>query len=232
MKSSSEQLESRGYVSKKQENPFLNEDIDSLISLLNNPIPMNRTLAAQAIAMGKNVNAIPYLYKALQKETKLYSKLAINDALISFGEAAVEEGIKLLGTTGNHYKSVPKELFKKVNYPLPRDIIVRVLMRIGPDAIPQLVAFLKRGEEKQIAEAIDAIGYITYYNEGCNVYNNLIECFNRYSDNELILWKIYRALSACPQGKNFLEKQLIKETNERLKDEIKRSLLRMKVYNK
>jgi HEAT repeat protein len=232
MKSSSEQLESRGYVSKKQENPFLNEDIDSLISLLNNPIPMNRTLAAQAIAMGKNVNAIPYLYKALQKETKLYSKLAINDALISFGEAAVEEGIKLLGTTGNHYKSVPKELFKKVNYPLPRDIIVRVLMRIGPDAMPQLVAFLKRGKEKQIAEAIDAIGYITYYNEGCNVYNDLIECFNKYSDNELILWKIYRALSACPQGRNFLEKQLTKETNERLKDEIKRSLLRMKVYNK
>ncbi|MDR0419206.1 MAG: hypothetical protein LBH34_03220 [Prevotellaceae bacterium] len=200
--------------------------------MLDNPIPVNRTFAAQAIAVSKNVSAIPYLYKALQKETKLYSKLAISDTLISFGEAAVGKGIKLLGTTGNHYKNVPKELFKKVNYPLPRDIIARVLMRMGPDAIPQLTTFLKSGKEKQIAEAIDVIGYIAYYNEECNVYNDLMECFNKYSDNKLILWKIYRALSACPQGRTFLEEQLIREKDEQLKDEIKRSLLRMKIYNK
>ena len=61
---------------------------------------------------------------------------------------------------------------------------------------------------------------------------NLINCYKYYSKNELIKWKIIRALSAFPESEKFLtnEYELIK--NNRIKLEIKRSILSLIRYAK
>ncbi|MTI31137.1 hypothetical protein [Xanthovirga aplysinae] len=125
---------------------------------------------------------------------------------------------------GNQHKSVPIKDFKKTSYPLPRDIASRKLANIGPKALPKLISVLEGNNNRQLSEVIDAVGFICFYNYQKEVFQILIECHNRSGKNELIKWKLFRAMSAFPESRQFLLKEKAKIENEGLRREIDRSL--------
>jgi hypothetical protein len=224
MKSKTEQLANRGFVVSGTENEYPETTFDRRVFLLNSELPTDRTIGARLLARNSDLSAIDFLIEALINEKKLYSKIEICNSLVSFGKDAVIPLIGLLGIIGNNqYREIPEAGFKKNNYPLPRDIAGRIIVRIGIKAIPELLKVLGRGDLTKLSEAIDAIGFICFYEHQDNVCRLLIECFNRNLDNNLIQWKIFRALSAFPESEPFL-KEHQQLSNERIRSEIERSL--------
>ena len=224
MKSSEKQLQTRGYFSNKTESEFAKKNFDKLIELLNSKSAVERTVSARLISKTKNPKSIPYLCLSLEKEKKLYTKIEICNSLVSYGKSALPELVKLLGKIGNNqHKHIPKTEFKKNNYPLPRDIVARIIIRIGKVALPLLTENLKSDNTQIISETIDAIGYICFYDRQDEVMFDLTNCYKYYSENELIKWKIIRALSAFPDSEKFLTNEYGLIENNRIKLEIKRS---------
>jgi len=74
-----------------------------------------------------------------------------------------------------------------------------------------------------LSELIDTIGFICFYESQENIFDTLKNCFYRNEQNDLIKWKIVRAMSAFPESDSFLREQL-QLSNESLKLEIERSL--------
>jgi len=224
MKSTEKQLQTRGYFSSRVKSEFAKKTFDELIELLNSKSAVERTVSSRLITKTKNPKSIPLLCLALEKERKLYTKIEICNSLVSFGKSALPELVKLLGKIGNNqHKHIPKIEFKKNSYPLPRDIIARIIIRIGEDALPLLTENLKSNDRIKISETIDAIGYICFYNKQDDIMLNLIDCYKYYSENELIKWKIIQALSAFTESDKFLNKEYELIKNDRLKQEINRS---------
>ena len=224
MKSNTEQLESRGYVAEGMENDYPDTSFEQRIKLLTSKLPTDRTLGARLLSGCPDSSAIDYLIDALKIEKKLYPKIEISNSLVSFGLDAVVSLTALLGKIGvNQHSEVPAEGFKKGSYPLPRDIAGRTLIRIGPVALPHLLEVLDTPDLIQLSEAIDAIGFICFYDYQPNVVGYLEDCFYRNSNHDLIKWKILRALSAFPESELFLKEQL-ELASASLKSEIERSL--------
>ena len=224
MKSTEKQLKNRGYFSSKIESEFAEKTFDELIELLNSESAVERTVSARLIAKTKNPKSIPFLCLVLEKEKKIYTKIEICNSLVSYGKSALPELVKLIGKIGNNqHKHIPKSEFKKNSYPLPRDIVTRIIIRIGKDALPLLKKNLKSNNTIIISETIDAIGYICFYNRQEEMLLNLINCYEDYSRNELIKWKIIRALSAFTESEKFLNKEYGLIKSDRLKQEITRS---------
>jgi hypothetical protein len=225
MKSTIKQLESRGYVGETIEKKYSDLSSEDLIVLLKSNIPVERTVAARLLFMNPEIQVIKSLIEALAREKKLYPKIEICNSLVAFGKKSVKPLISLLGKVGNNqYRKIPDTSFKKKNYPLPRDIVARTLIRIGEPALTDLLTCLKSDDLDMLSEAIDAIGYICYYKYHLYVYSALEERFNKGYLNDLIRWKLYRAMSAFPESSGFLVKQSMINRNERLSIEIDRSL--------
>jgi len=224
MKRKIEQIENRGFIAPEIENKYLDTTFEQRIVLLKSKLPTDRTLGARLLTKNSDLSTIDYLIEALIKEKKLYSKIEICNSLVSFGINAVIPLIGLLGQIGNNqHREVPKIDFKKDNYPLPRDIASRTLIRIGAKAIPDLLKVLDSNNLIKLSEAIDTIGFICFYEPQINVFGFLIKCFDSHVDNNLIKWKIFRAMSAFPESESFLRRQL-QLINEPLQLEIERSL--------
>ena len=224
MKSTEKQLENRGYFSSIIESEFVEKSFDELVELLNSKSAVERTVSARLITKTMNPKSIPLLCLALEKEKKLYTKIEICNSLVSYGKSAIPELVKLLGKIGNNqHKHIPKTEYKKNNYPLPRDIVARTIIRIGKDALPLLTESLKSNDTLKISETIDAIGYICFYDRQEKIMLSLINCYEYNSENELIKWKIIRAMSAFTGSEKFLNKEYGLIENDRLKQEIKRS---------
>ncbi|MCD4770482.1 MAG: hypothetical protein K8R35_09985 [Bacteroidales bacterium] len=225
MISKKEHLINRGYLIEGGESKYLHMLFDEKIKLLQSKIPTERTLGARLVADSKENRTIEYLIKALMLEKKLYSRIEICNSLISFGQLCIKPLIAILGKAGtNQHKSVPEKEFKKDSYPLPRDIAARTLIRIGKNALPELVKVLESGNEKQLSEAIDAIGFICFYDYKSGIYAKLKECYTQNGKNDLIRWKIIRAMSGFSESELFLQEQKRKILNKRLQKEIERSL--------
>lgn len=228
MKSKVEQLENRGFVAAGIENNHLDTTFEQRVGLLKSKLPIDRTLGARLLANHADLSAINCLINALIIEQKLYSKIEICNSLVSYGKDSVIPLIGILGKIGrNQHTGVPDKDFKKDNYPLPRDIVSRTLIRIGSVVLPDLLALLKTNEIVKLSEVIDAIGFICFYDYQTNVYILLQDCFNKNINNDLIKWKLFRAMSAFPESVSFLEGQLnISEPH--LIVEIQRSLTLLK----
>lgn len=224
MKSRIKQIENRGFVAVGIEEKYFDTTFEQRIVLLKSKLSTDRTLGARLLTGNSDLSTIAYLIDALIKEKKLYSKIEICNSLVSFGMDAVIPLIGLLGKIGNNqHKEVPETNFKKNNYPLPRDIAGRTLIRIGVKAIPDLLQVLDCNDSIQLSEAIDTIGFICFYEPQINVFRLLKKCFDSNADNDLIKWKIFRAMSAFPESETFLREQL-QLNNESFKLEIERSL--------
>ena len=190
-------------------------------------------ISARLITKTKNPKSVHLLCLALEKEKKLYTKIEICNSLVSYGKSALPELVKILGKIGNNqHKYIPKTEFKKNSYPLPRDIVARIIIRIGKDALPLLTENLKSNNTQKISETIDAIGYICFYSRHEEIMIDLINCYRYFSEDELIKWKIIRALSAFTESEKFLNYEYAIIKNDRLKQEIRRSrklIKRMKI---
>lgn len=225
MKSKKEQLESRGFIPDQFEADYRHLDFAAIKELLYSPIPCDRTLAARLIKDKAPDASILLLCEAFGNEKKLYTKLEICSSLVHFGDQSIKPLIKLLGKIGNNqHKEVPKTIFKKNSYPLPRDIAARTLIRFGKNALPALLTFIRNADNKALSEAIDAIGFINYYDYSSEVFPVLKTCFLQNTDNELITFKIIRAFSSCPESISFLNEVKGTFQNQRLVNETERSL--------
>jgi len=229
MKSKIEELENRGYIANGIEQNYPDASFEQRKKLLKSKFPCERTLGARLLGNYHDLRAIDCLIDAFIKEKKLYTKIEISNSLVSYGKDAVIPLIQLLGKIGNNqHTSIPETEFKKKSYPLPRDIAARTLIRIGTVVLPDLVNALKSKDESLLSELIDAIGYICFYNPQSNLFGELKDCFYRNEKNELIKWKLFRAMSAFPGGRLFLSGQ--KENSGRLKCEIERSLILLRKH--
>jgi len=225
LKSNLEQLKNRGLIPIDFEKKYLDSTLEQQIIFLQSAIPTERTLGAKLLSNNPHLEVISFLIDALKKETKLYPKIAICESLASFKIKAVPFLINVLGEIGNNqHKFVPTGLFKKDNYPLPRDIVSRILVKIGPQALPSLLNVLDCNHSTKVSEAIDAIGFICYYDYKKHIFEKLKDCYNKHSENEIIKWKIFIAMSSFPESKIFLEEQSQIPTNFVFLTEIQRSL--------
>jgi hypothetical protein len=197
--------EKRGFTTEVENNLLISKSDIELILLLESNNPKVRTSSATILGQRKSKKAIFALCEQLKNEKALYSKIAVSEALGKIGKPAIKELVKYLGEIGNNqHKTLPKKIFNKWSYPLPRDIIARTICKIGNCVLVDLNYVLVNGNKKQIYEAIDAIGYISFYSENKISFEVLEKSIKKYGDDEIIKWKITRALSAFPCRKSEL----------------------------
>ena len=227
MKSTEEQLKARGFVPDEAVLNYQNISDDELINLLNSDQAAERTLGAK-LSMGRSSERLlPLLCELLENEDKLYTKLALSEAIAAYGVLSLKYLLPLLGKIGNnqHKKAALVDLNKKSS-PLPRDLSARIVIRIGESALPFLEEILVTGTYAQKCEAIDAIGHIAFNVNKYQSEESLHVLLGEQINDELIVWKIIRAFQAFPSKK--VEQQLNymieKSENEVLKEEAKRSL--------
>jgi HEAT repeat protein len=225
MKSSENQLIARGMIPKGKELDHISCSFSDQLMLLKSTQAFERSIAARLLGTSGNPDAVAHLCNALVHEKKLYTKIEICNALSLFGLHSIPALIPLLGAIGsNQHKSVPNNKFGKQSYPLPRDIVARVLIRIGVPALPALKKVLINGSERQISEAVDAIGHISYNFNDKSCYQIITDSYLKYKTNKLMVWKIVRAMGAFPNSVGFLNQMLEVEIHPGIKHEIKRSL--------
>lgn len=218
------QKEDRGFVAEGDEINYAKRSNNELIDLLKSQIAIERTIGARLLGCRGN-KSVEYLLMALKTEKKLYPKLEICCSLTRIGEPSIDGLIQLLGVIGNNqHQTSSEEPFLKDSYPLPRDIAARTLIRIGQAALPVLCGVLEEDHPAKISEAIDAIGFICS-GEGADQYLiPLRACYHKFKNNDLLRWKLFRAMSSFPESLTFLEKQLPVENNPAIQQEIKRSI--------
>jgi len=221
---SAKDKDNRGFVSDGDEISYLMKTNDELFGLLKSPIAVERTNGVRVLGLRGHEFA-EFLLTALESEQKLYPRIEICNSLIKIGASSINGLVKRLGEIGKNQHRVPTaEPFKKKSYPLPRDIAARTLIRIGPLALPALCEVLKVDDPSKISEAIDAIGFICYSGGQEEYLKPLMDCYNTFKNNDLLRWKIIRAMSAFSASRIFLEIQLPIELNPAIKQEIERSI--------
>lgn len=200
--------EKRGFTTKQFDNTFNLLSDEELIKLLADNSAQKRTAAANLLNYRKCSSAICPLCDALKMEKALYSKISICNALAGFGTEALPFLIPLLGEIGNNrHENLPVAGFYKKSYPLPRDIVARIIIRIGEPALIFLREVLISGSRKAVLEAVDAVGHISFYSKNELLKNDLVNLYNKNLHDELLLWKILRAF----QGINSVEINTILE---------------------
>lgn len=225
MKSNDQQLANRGFLIARSERDHFDKSFEQQLELLQSQQPVERTLGARLLGLSQNVTSINYLIDALKIENKLYTKIEICNSLSSFGPNAVVPLIRLFGKIGrNQHREISEKDFRKESYPLPRDIVSRIIIRIGSKALPALMPVLEEEDIDILSEAIDAIGFINFYDKRPEVYDHLLNCFHRHSNNNLIKWKIIRAFSGISESGTFLNELLTREKDISMLREIRRSL--------
>jgi hypothetical protein len=227
MKSSIKQLENRGFVSDVVLKKYKNISDEKIIKFLNSPLPSDRTLGAKASILRKSDRILPVLCKTLLTEKKLYTKIALSEAIEKYGIPAMKYLLPLLGKIGkNQHKKIALVDINKKSYPLPRDLAARIIIRIGDSALPFLEEILISGEYIQKLEAIDAIGHISFNFNQYRSEKNLHDLLKQNSDDELIVWKIIRAYQSfiSREVENRLNKIIKENKNEIFVEEAKRSL--------
>lgn len=189
----------RGEIDHEYQLALSNAGNNDLISKLEDPDPQIRTASATLLGERKCHEAIDSLCRRLVKEKALYSKIAISEALGAIGITALAELLKYIGKIGrNQHKELPAELFKKWNYPLPRDIVIRTIIKMESAALPSLCIELMDADAATAAELIDAIGHISFYCNDQSSFNILLQTLHKHTDQQVIIWKILRALQAFP----------------------------------
>lgn len=187
----------RGQISKKDLENYIDFKSQDLIEMLNDIDPQIRTIASTLLGYKKDKLSIEPLCASIKKENALYSRIAMSEALGKMGEEAVPPLIKLLGQIGiNQETELPKKYFNKKSFPLARDMAARTIIKIGIPAAPYLMKVVQEENIYISQQAIDALGGIAAKTDDHEALPLLIECLEKYSDDNLTLWKTIRAISA------------------------------------
>lgn len=237
MKSSREDLKKRGYINETDLQAYVYSSPQDLLKLLKSARAYERTVAVRLLERNtvmskKELSEV--LLLSLTIEKSLYTRLEICNVLAKGDIQTAQMMIAYLGKIGNNqYDCLPDRVSQKMSYPLPRDIIARTLGKMNVDILAVLLDTLGNNEISVIREALDAIGYMCFYNEVSKkeiVREKLIKCCQSYKADEIIRWKIVRALSSFSDkhGVAWLE-MISRSDKERLiRDEAERSLKIMK----
>jgi HEAT repeat protein len=231
MKSTNEQLKNRGFVFDNDILLYKNYKENELLKLLQDKNAYKRTISIKLLSENPKEKYIPLFCEMLKSKEKLYTKLELQNSLKNYGEKAIPYLIPLLGTIGNnqHKKAEIIDINKK-SYPCPRDIVGMILIRIGPKVFPELKTLLADDKNiKQIHEAIDIIGHITWNFKDYSMEKVLLEYYNKHKDNEFITWKIIRAFQSfnSKEVKDILENLIRTDNNKIITEEAKRSINRI-----
>lgn len=233
MKSSKEDLRKRGFAEKADTDKYNTYTKEQLYQLLDSRTAAERTIAVILLRTRCGYNDDEYLKILLQRLTKekaLYTKIEICNTLEAGNEKAALMMCNYLGRIGNNqHKTISDAVSKKKCYPLQRDIIARTLSRMDKSLCPVLLSQLDSGDRTKISELVDAIGYMIFYNKELAKLSNFMkikETFERFGDDELIVWKIALCCSAFPSEES---KALLKHIGENYPDttiqkEVERSL--------
>ncbi len=225
MTTKEELLRNRGWLSKEIPVGYLTISFDQKVALLNAESASKRTLGARLLIANKTSDSVNVLLSALEIEQKLYPKIEICNTLAGLGEISIKPLLTYVAKIGtNQHAIVPQKLFLKDSYPLPRDIVSRTLIRIGGIAIPELLKGLEVANQQALSELIDAIGYINFYAKSTGVFESLNACYFANLNNDLLKWKIIRAMSGVSESRLFLGIQYDELKDDRLKKEIERSV--------
>jgi HEAT repeat protein len=189
----------RGQVPDQLDERFQALTNAELIDLLTDANPGNRTAAARLLGERNVVDAVPFLCSQFQKESALYTRMAISEALAVIGEPSLPGLTALLGKIGqNQHEILPVRGFYKKSYPLPRDLAARTIIRIGQPALPFLEKVVSTGDRDSLLEAVDAIGHIAFYTKDIRSESVLLTAFDRYRSDTIVCWKIVRAFQSFP----------------------------------
>lgn len=232
MKSTDAQLKNRGKITNEDIQQYSNHTKIELLELLRGKEAFKRTIAVKIVSTKYDLNEdlIRLFLHALQHEKKLYTKIALCDALSKGSVRSAKIMIEYLGQIGNNQHTVlPTNGFNKKSYPLPRDIIARTLAHMNANILPVLVDVLKTNNIAAMREVIDAIGVICFYNKvhaTTQIVDALIRCLSTHHNDDLIRWKLVRAFGSF-NDINVIKILMEIEQNDRqliIRNEAKRSL--------
>jgi len=217
----------RGEISDDFESRFSARTDQDLILQLAGHKAQERTAAAVILGQRRCLQAVASLCEQMVKEKALYTRIAITEALGLIGPPAIPHLIELLGKIGaNQHQELPQQGFYKKNYPLPRDLAARTLTKIGVSALKKLRKVSLQLERERLIEAIDAMGYISFYNKDTSAEPVLLKMYRRHGTDSLIVWKLLRAFQAFPSKKvrEILEAVVLENSDPALRWEAVRSL--------
>ena len=217
MKSELQVLISRGYFKESESTLDLSLSQKDISDLLHSGIAQDRTKAAIIIKLNMKTDMTDELIRTLCNEKQLYCKIAICEALYSFGMKASEKLIPYLSKIGtNQHKKLPVKPFDKKSYPLPRDIIARTLVNIGTGILDPLLHHINKKmlDRNQLLEAIDVLGHISFNSKDERSKKTLIELYELHCDDNLIRWKLIRSFSAFKDKKLKKELEIIVSDNK------------------
>ena len=228
MKSTKEQLLSRGFAFDEDIELYKNCRESELLNLLHDQDAHKRTIAIKLLSKNPKEKYIPIFCEMLKSGEKLYTKLELQNALKEYGEKAIPYLLPLLGKIGNNqHKKIEIVDINKKSYPCPRDIVGMILIRIGPKVFPELTKLLTEDKNTiQIYQAIDIIGHITWNFRDFSMEKILLDYYNKHKDNEFIQWKIIRAFQSFNSAEILkILNNTVREYVKEYKDEYKNGII-------
>lgn len=225
MKSTKEDLMQRGYADEKMIKAAEGLKSEDLLKQCSSAYPWARSAAVYALKQPDQY--ADFYVKMLSTEQKLYTRLACCEVLAKGTEDTVKVLINWLGKIGNNqHRRVGKTSMKK-SYPLPRDIIARILARMDSKYIVLFFDDELFKDEVRLSEVLDAIGFMIFYNQhlvDMKWASQIMQLLDH--NNDLIRWKAVTVCSAfpLPEIRDRLMGLLKEKDAQLLYSEIKRSL--------
>lgn len=196
MKSSPSELKNRGYLTASEYKTLHDSTLLNIRECLTDKQAFIRTAAIRKIAKDRNYDYIDDLCILLQSEKKLYTKIEICNCLIELKEKSLTKLLPLIGKIGkNQHTKICSIDLKKQSYPLPRDIVARTIIRMGPEVFVHLETVLDNQNESVLSEVIDIIGHITFQSEDFHFETKLLSLY-KTNPSILIQWKLIRSFQA------------------------------------
>lgn len=228
------QLRGRGLLSNEDVAAFSDLSVTDLTQQLESEDAVERSTAIRILARrGEPAASVnPLLAEILKRETKLYTKIELCEALQIGGDETALMLIPLLGTIGrNQHQQPSPEAFKKSSYPLPRDIVARILARMDPAILPILTSFIHDGPRAQVVEVVDAVGFMCFYAPATKQHRlaalrALINRLHSSPSDGLMRWKIVRAFESFnhPDALSILRETIEDCAAPAIRQEAQRSL--------
>lgn len=196
MKSSPSELKNRGYLTASEYEILHDSTLLNIRTCLTDKQAFIRTAAVRKIAKDKTYDYIDDLCLLLQSEKKLYTKIEICNCLIELKEKSLTKLLPLIGKIGkNQHTKICSIDLKKQSYPLPRDIVARTIIRMGPEVFAYLEPLLHNQNESVLSEVIDIIGHITLQYSNYYFEAKLLTLY-KARPSILIQWKLIRSFQA------------------------------------
>lgn len=239
MKSSNEDLRKRGFIFKEDILNFQHLTNSELFLLINSQVSFERSVAISLLSSRLHTEDLDFVNMLLARlciEKSLYTKIEICNTLEKGDIKTAKQMVAYLGCIGkNQHLCLPEKISQKKSYPLPRDIIARSLGKMNFRILPVLFDVLASNDEAKISEVIDTIGFLLFYNPdhvNDNFFKSITDTLDKYSDNNLIVWKCVCCLSSfrTKASIDVLNQILASNENHIIKSEAQRSLRLISEY--